>query len=128
MRIEAELGGFARFFRWEGPRGNVHALAAAVDRVGHLRVGCARVVNVGGGQDARSDDHAPLEARGDDSIVEEVFEVDAGDSHDVGLRECLGLGRGHLMFVRGGVGGEQAREAHGQGGPLGGGAHVCALS
>ena len=85
MRIEAELGFFARFFRREGPRGDVHALSAAVDRVGHLRVGCARVVNVGGGQDARGDDHAPLETRGGHSIVKEVLEVDAGNSHDVGL-------------------------------------------
>ena len=85
MRIEAELGFFARFFRREGPWGDVHALSATVDRVGPLRVGCARVVDVGGGQDARGDDHAPLEAGGDDCIVEEVLEVHAGNSHDVGL-------------------------------------------
>ena len=87
MRIEAELGFLARFLRRERPRGDVHAFASAINRVGALGVGSTRVVDVGGSQDSRGDDHAPLEAGGGDRVVEEVLEVDAGDRHDVGLRE-----------------------------------------
>ena len=128
MGIEAEFGFLAGFFGRERPRGNVDALASTIDRVGALGVGGALVVDVGGCQDTRGDDHASLEAGGDNRVVEEVLEVDAGDRHDVGLRERRGLCRGHLMFVRGRVGGEQAGQAHGEGRTVSGGTHVAALS
>ena len=114
VRVEAEFGLLAGFFGREGPRSNVHALTSTVDRVGTLGVGGARVVDVGGCQDTRGDDHASLEAGGDDRVIEEVLEVDAGDRHDVGLRQRRGLGGGHLMLVSGRVGGEQAGQAHGE--------------
>ena len=128
MRIEAELGLLPRFLRRERPRGNVDALASTIDRVGALGVRGTRVVDVGGCQDARGDDHTALETGGDDSVVEEVLEVHAGDRHDVGLRECRGLRGGHLVLVRGCVGGEQAGEAHGEGGTIFLRADVAALS
>ena len=128
VRVEAEFGLLAGLFGRERPRGNVDALVSAVDRVGGLRVGRAGVVDVGGGQDAGGDDHAPVEAGGGNRVVQEVLEVDAGDGHDVSVGQGRGLSRGHLVLVRGGVGGEQAGQAHGEGGPLRGGAHVAALS
>ena len=128
MRIEAELGLLPRFLRRERPRGNVDALTSTIDRVGALGVRGTRVVDVGGCQDARGDNHASLEAGGDDSVVEEVLKVHAGDRHDVGLCECRGLRGGHLVLVRGCVGGEQAGEAHGEGGAIFLRADVAALS
>ena len=126
--VEAEFGCLARIFGREGPGGDLDALDPAVDRVGGLRVGRAGVVDVGGGQDAGGDDHAPVEAGGGNRVVQEVLEVDAGDSHDVSVGQGRGLSRGHLVFVRRGVGGEEARQAHGQGRIVGGDAHVGALA
>ena len=128
MRIEAELGFLSGVFWREGPGGDLDSLGAAVDCVGSLGVGGTGVVDVGGGEDAGGDDHAPVEAGGGDRVVQEVLEVDAGDGHDVGLSEGGGLGRGHLVLVGRGVGGEQARQAHGQGSVLGGGADVGLLA
>ena len=128
MRIEAELGFLPRFLRRERPRSDIYTLTSAIDRVGALGVWGTRVVDVCGGQDARGDDHASLEAGGDDSVVEEVLEVHAGDRHDVGLRKRRGLCRGHLMLVRGSIGREQAGQAHGEGSAVRGGAHVAVLS
>ena len=125
MRVVAEFGFLARFFRRERPRGDVDALVSAIDRVGALGVGGARVIDVGGCQDARGHDHAPVEAGGRDRVVEEVFEVDAGDGHDVGVGQGSGLGGGHLVLVRGGVGGEETGQAHGERGTVGGGPDVA---
>ena len=128
MRIEAEFGFLPCFFRRERPRGDIHALTSAIDRVGTLGIWGARVVHVCGRQDTRGDDHAALEAGGDDSVVEEVLEVHARDRHDVGLRKRRCLRRGHLMFVGRGVGGEQAGQAHGECSAVRGGTHVAVLS
>ena len=128
MRIEAEFGLLPRFLRRERPRGDIHALASTIDRVGALGVRGTRVVDVGRCQDARGDNHASLEAGGDDSVVEKVLEVHAGDRHDVGLRECRGLRGGHLMLVRRCVGGEQAGQPHGESGAVVLRADVTALS
>ena len=48
--IEAEFGLLPRFLRRERPRGDVHALTSAIDRVGALGVRGTRVVDVGGCQ------------------------------------------------------------------------------
>ena len=106
--VEAEFGFFARVFRRERPGGDLNALVATVNRVGSLRVGGTRLVDVGGGQDAGGDDHASVEAGGGDRVVEEVLEVDAGHGHDVGLSQGGGLSGSHLMLVRRGIGGQQA--------------------
>ncbi|SIA31632.1 Uncharacterised protein [Mycobacteroides abscessus subsp. abscessus] len=128
VRVEAELGFLPRFLRRERPRGDVHAFVSAINRVGALGVRGTRVVDVGGCQDTRGDDHASLEAGGDDRIVEEVLEVHTGDRHDVGFFECRGLCGCHLVLVRGCIGGEQAGEAHGESGAVVLRADVTALS
>lgn len=115
VRVEAKLGFFVGALGRERPGSHLDALVATVDRVGEVAIAAVRVVDIGGAEDAGGDDHTPVEAGGGDGIVKEVFEVDSGDCHDVGLGEGTGLLRRHLVFVRGGVGGEQAGQAHRQG-------------